>query len=154
MRVEVLSVSDTGRRRRWTMSEKARIVEESLEPGAVAAEVARRHEISRSQIYDWRHRYRQGDFADVGGSFTRIVPTVAADGLAALPAPTAANELDNEAPPEALLCCSAPGTVEDVVGPDVKPMVIEFGDGARMTVPVGYDVDAAAQLISAIRGER
>ncbi len=154
MRVEVLSVSDTGRRRRWTMSEKARIVEESLEPGAVAAEVARRHEISRSQIYDWRYRYRQGDFADVGGSFTRIFPTVAADGLAALPAPTAANELDDEAPPEALPRCGAPGTAKEVAGPDVKPMVIELGDGARVTVPVGYAIDAAARLISAMRGGR
>lgn len=154
MRVEVLSVSDTGRRRRWTMADKVRIVEESLEPGAVAAEVARRNEVSRSQIYDWRHRYRQGEFADVGGSFTRIVPTVAADGLAALPALSAANELDEEAPTEALPCCAAPSTGEVAADPDVKPMVLEFGDGSKVTVPVGYDAAAAAQLISVMRGGR
>lgn len=56
-RIQVLSISDTGRRRRFTDDEKLRIVEESYRDGVTAAEVARRHEISRSMIYDWRHRH-------------------------------------------------------------------------------------------------
>ena len=59
-RLQVLSVSDTGRRRRWTDDEKIRIVEESLGDGVTLAEVARRHDVSRSQLYDWRYRYRHG----------------------------------------------------------------------------------------------
>lgn len=59
-RIEVLSVTDTGRRRRWTDDEKSRIVEESHRDGETLAEVARRHEISRSQLYDWRHRFKHG----------------------------------------------------------------------------------------------
>ena len=135
------------------MAEKARIVEESLEPGAVAAEVARRHEISRSQIYDWRYRYRLGDFEDVAAPFTRIVPTMAADEPVALPAPAAAGGDDDE-PPKApqLPHVAAPDNVAGE-GP-VDPLVIEFSDGARITVPVGYDVDAAARLIAAMRGGR
>lgn len=52
-RIQILSVSDTGRRRRWADGEKVRIVEESHRDGVTLAEVARRHEISRSMLYDW-----------------------------------------------------------------------------------------------------
>ena len=152
MRVEVLSVSDTGRRRRWTMAEKVRIVEESLEPGAVAAEVARRHEISRSLIYDWRHRYRTGQFADGGPPltpFTRIVPTEVGDEPTALPAPAAAGVGDEE-PPE------PPSFASPVLASasSLDPLVIEFRDGAQVSVPSGYDMDAALRLISTMRDVR
>lgn len=48
--VEVLSVTDTGRRRRWTDAEKFRIVEESHAAPRRAAATARRYEISRSLL--------------------------------------------------------------------------------------------------------
>ena len=70
-RIEVLSVTDTGRRRRWTDDEKVRIVEESHRDGETVAEVARRHEISRSQLYDWRYRYKHGLLG--GGAFMRVL---------------------------------------------------------------------------------
>jgi transposase len=50
--------SGGGRRRRWSKADKARIVRESLEPGAVVSEVARRHGLTRSQLYDWRRKAR------------------------------------------------------------------------------------------------
>ena len=40
-------------------AERARIVAESLLPGAQVSEVARRHGATRWQIYDWRRRFRQ-----------------------------------------------------------------------------------------------
>lgn len=46
------------RRRRWSEDEKARIVEETLRPGAQVAEIARRHGVSRSLIYEWRRATR------------------------------------------------------------------------------------------------
>jgi transposase len=55
-----LSVSDTGRRRRWTDDEKLRIIEESQRDGVTLSEVSRRHEISRSLLYDWRYRQKIG----------------------------------------------------------------------------------------------
>ena len=55
-RIQILSVSDTGRRRRWTDDEKIRIVEESRRDGVTLAEVARRHEISTGQLYTWRSK--------------------------------------------------------------------------------------------------
>jgi transposase len=40
-RIEV--INGAGGRRRWSADDKARIVEETLAPGAVVSEVARRH---------------------------------------------------------------------------------------------------------------
>ena len=72
-RIQVLSVSDTGRRRRWTDDEKVRIIKESHLDGMTLAEVARRHEISRSMLYDWRYRYKHG-MLGCGAQFMRLVP--------------------------------------------------------------------------------
>jgi len=47
-----------GRRRRWSRADKARIVSESLKPGAVVSEVAERHGLTRWQLYDWRRKAR------------------------------------------------------------------------------------------------
>jgi transposase len=58
--VEVLSVTDTGRRRRWTDTEKLRIVEESYAGPRMVAATARRHEISRALLTRWRREAREG----------------------------------------------------------------------------------------------
>src|SRR5262252_10987047 len=51
-------VTGGGRRRRWSGADKARIVRESLKPGAIVSEVARRHGLTRWQLYDWRRKVR------------------------------------------------------------------------------------------------
>jgi transposase len=55
-RVEVLT--GPGRRRRWSEEAKARIVAETLEPGAVIAEVARRWQVCSQQVFTWRREMR------------------------------------------------------------------------------------------------
>lgn len=57
-RLEVIG-GPTGRKRR-SDDAKARIALESLMPGATVAEVARKHEVTRWQVYDWRGRLRDG----------------------------------------------------------------------------------------------
>ena len=42
------------RHRRWGPDEKLRMVRETLRPGAVIAEVARRHGIGTGLLYTWR----------------------------------------------------------------------------------------------------
>ena len=59
-RIQVLAVLDPGRRRRWADSEKVRIVEGSHCGGSTIADGVRRHEISRSMLYDRRYRHRFG----------------------------------------------------------------------------------------------
>ncbi|WP_407121581.1 IS66-like element accessory protein TnpA [Bradyrhizobium sp. STM 3561] len=56
-RLEVLE-GPSGRRVR-SEAERARIVAESLLPGAQVSEVARKHGATRWQIYNWRRRFRQ-----------------------------------------------------------------------------------------------
>ena len=47
-------------RRHRTVEEKIRIVEESLQAGASAAEVARRYEINANLLFGWRRQHEQG----------------------------------------------------------------------------------------------
>lgn len=57
-RLEV--ITGAVRRRRWSDEEKARIVAESFEPGAVVAEVARRNDARAQQVHLWRRDAREG----------------------------------------------------------------------------------------------
>jgi transposase len=56
MRVEVLGGLE--RRRRWSRDDKARIVEETLAPGAKVTEVARRNGVAASLVFTWRRQAR------------------------------------------------------------------------------------------------
>jgi transposase len=57
-RLDVIA-GPTGRQQR-SDAEKARIAAESLAPDAVVSDVARRHGVTRWQVYDWRRRFRIG----------------------------------------------------------------------------------------------
>jgi transposase len=52
-------ITGTGRRRRWSTDEKARILVESLRPGANISEVARRNGLSPQQLFGWRREVRE-----------------------------------------------------------------------------------------------
>ena len=47
------------RRRRWSQAEKLEIVAAVGVNGETLARVARRYDVSRSQIYNWRHLFRR-----------------------------------------------------------------------------------------------
>lgn len=55
-RLEV--ITGVGRRRKWPDDFKARVVAESLEPGVVISEVARRHGLRPQQLFTWRNQMR------------------------------------------------------------------------------------------------
>jgi transposase len=54
----IATVVGGGQRRRWSRDDKARIVSESLKPGANVSEVARRHGLSPGQLFGWRRKAR------------------------------------------------------------------------------------------------
>ena len=64
--IEVLPVTDTGRRHRWTDTEKLPMVEESYAAPRRVAATARRYEISRSFLTRWRREAREGLLAADG----------------------------------------------------------------------------------------
>lgn len=57
--VQRLEVLNTGRRRRWSLAEKLRIVEESFQGHRQVSATARRHDISPSLLYSWRKAFRE-----------------------------------------------------------------------------------------------
>ena len=72
MRAEVLVGPE--RRRRWSVEEKLRIVGEASASEAGVADVARRHDVARSQIYQWRAALRDGRLTEPGGAVVGFMP--------------------------------------------------------------------------------
>lgn len=58
------TVSIRARRRLRPTAEKRAIVEETLEPGASVAVVARRHEVNANLVFGWRKLYHAGLLTD------------------------------------------------------------------------------------------
>src|ERR1700726_3564846 len=65
-----------GRRRRWSVEAKGRIVAESYAPGAVVSEVARRHGISPQHLFVWRKSARAGLLSLPADEAPLFVPVV------------------------------------------------------------------------------
>jgi transposase len=79
-------ITGSERRRRWGAEDKARILAEIEEPGAVVAEVARRADVCTSLVYNWRREARRA--ASAYGFVPVVVetsPPVSAAPLAASP---------------------------------------------------------------------
>src|SRR6476619_1649440 len=78
-RVEVITGPE--RRRRWSAEQKRAIVAESLAPGEVVTEIARRAAICPGQIYRWRREIR------VGSGFAQVLIGPVGDGVGCPTAP-------------------------------------------------------------------
>jgi len=61
-------------RRRRSLEEKRRIVEETLEPGASVARVARAHGVNANQVFHWRRQYRQGLLSEGNAETVKLLP--------------------------------------------------------------------------------
>jgi len=80
-RVEVLT--GPGRRRKWSDDAKAKVVAETLAPGAVVSEVARRWQICPQQVFTWRREMRAGIGAPL--DFVPVVMDTTSKPEAAIP---------------------------------------------------------------------
>jgi transposase len=118
-RVEVLRGPE--RRRKWPDERKIAIVAETLEPGIVVSEVARRHEVSPSQLFGWLKQFRIEAQAFLDAKCPPERP-VFAPAVVDTPPPVAPHALP------ALL-------------PSVEPAVIEVSVG-KATVRIRGAVDA------------
>ena len=73
-------ITSVQRRRRWSASEKVRMVEESLAPGSRVAEVARRHDVHPNLLHLWRRPARTGVLTVGTDTRARFVPVAVAMG--------------------------------------------------------------------------
>ncbi|WP_346731021.1 transposase, partial [Bradyrhizobium sp. 38] len=71
-------------RKQWPDDLKAQIVADSLEPGAIVTNVARRHGCRPQQVHDWRRRARLGQLVLPASADTLSFVPVASE--SALPA--------------------------------------------------------------------
>jgi transposase len=124
MRVEVLGGVE--RRRRWSRDDKMRIIEETLTPGAVVTEIARRHGIATSLVFTWRRRARLATVASAG---PRLVPVQVA----------AAESVRSIQAPAAIPARKRRGVIE-----------IELGDGKRVSVDENVDADALGRVLDVL----
>jgi transposase len=135
-RLEV--ITGTGRRRRFSNDYKSRIVEETLAPGAVVSEIARRHGLTPQQLFSWRRQAREAASARPGDAAPLFVPVVM------------------EAPPVEARRQPAPlprnGTGQRVGKADDNCGIIavEIG-GITIRVSRGADADTVAAVISALK---
>ena len=66
-------ITSVERRRRWSAFEKKAIVEESFEVGNTVSSVARKYDLSPSQVFAWRRKMEEGALVGIGTE-ERVVP--------------------------------------------------------------------------------
>ena len=128
-RLEV--ITGTGRRRWFSADDKARMIEETLVPGAVVSEVARRHGLAPQQLFTWRRQARHPAGTNVATEVPQFVPAVVES---ALPEGAARRRQRQRARPE-----DRPGIIE-----------VEI-DGVSVRVGRGADVETVAVVIRALK---
>ena len=131
-------ISGVERRRRWSVADKLRIVAEADEPGSKIAEVARRHEISRSILWAWRKQARAGELtaSDPLGFLAVVVDT-----SIAVDAPITASN----APPAASVPADTPSP------PDQLAITITLANGTRLEISAALSLTALSCIIGALR---
>ncbi len=75
-----------GRVRRFRTNQQRReIVEETLEPGASVALIARAHDVNTNQVFKWRRQYHRGELEIA--SKTTLLPVKVAESKSIEPLP-------------------------------------------------------------------
>lgn len=82
---QAIQVRGSGSKRRFrTVEEKRRIVEETLQPGASVARVARAHGVNANQVFGWRQLYRQGRLERKENDALSLLPVRVTDATVAV----------------------------------------------------------------------
>jgi transposase len=86
---QIALYSGVERRRRWTDAERLEILSEAFAPGAIIAQVARRHDVSTGQIYTWRRKLWVRPPAGPDASALTFTEAILVDDSALAPSGTA-----------------------------------------------------------------
>ncbi len=83
---------------------KIALVEQSLQPGACVAQIARENGINDNLLFNWRHQYRKGGLLPSGKNMPALLPvTLTPEPDNKIPAPAQEPEQINT-PPDSLCC--------------------------------------------------
>jgi len=130
-RLEV--ISGMGRRRSFSDDFKTRVVEETLVPGAVVSQVARRHGLMPQQVFTWRRQAREASSGRSDADARMFVPAVVETGPSVASARAAGK-------PESERCGGNAGGVIEI---EIAGTVIRVGRGA--------DAETVAAVIAALK---
>jgi transposase len=119
---QVEVITSVQRRRRWTAAEKERLVAASLEPGAVASEIARDAGIHPSQLFGWRRQLCQR--RDDIPAFAAVTLATGGPGAASTPTPPGMIEIEFAGGPRMRIS----GTVDPAT---LSTVVVALGPRAR-----------------------
>jgi transposase len=141
-RCEVVEPRRRGKRR-WPTEVKARIVAESLQPGARVCDVAARYDILPHHLSDGRRHARQGRLALPGDLMDALntSPNSAVTEPAFVPLSILPESLDQPVPSTAVAAQGSVGVMTVEVGPDL-----------HVRIPGDVAVERAAALVRALRG--
>ena len=131
-------ISGVERRRRWSVADKLRILGEADEPGAKVAEVARRHEISRSILWTWRKQARAGELTT--SEPLGFLPVVVDTSIAVDTPITASN-----APPAASVPADTPSP------PDQLAIIITLANGILLEISAALSLPTLSCIIGGLR---
>lgn len=135
-RVEI--VTGRERRRRWSDAEKLRIVAEAEEPDACFSHVARRNEVSRGLLWNWRAQVRRGELRPEPSAV--FVPVRVVDA----PSPAATQ------PPREVTAAPSPDPVPRA--PIAGRIEVELPDGSKVRVGADVGLVALRRVLAALRG--
>ena len=101
---EVPVVKKRPRRPNFPYEFKIALVEQSLQPGACVAQIARENGINDNLLFNWRHQYRKGGLQPSGKNMPALIPvTLTPEPDNKIPAPAQEPEQINT--PSDSLCC-------------------------------------------------
>ncbi|HHU1440253.1 TPA: IS66-like element accessory protein TnpA, partial [Escherichia coli] len=101
---EVPGVKKRPRRPNFPYEFKIALVEQSLQPGACVAQIARENGINDNLLFNWRHQYRNGGLLPSGKNMPALLPvTLTPEPDNKIPAPVQIPEQINT-PPDSLCC--------------------------------------------------
>ncbi len=100
---EVPVVKKRPRRPNFPYEFKIALVEQSLQPGACVAQIARENGINDNLLFNWRHQYRKGGLRPSGKNTPVLLPvTLTPEPDSKIPAPVQVEQTDT--PPDSLCC--------------------------------------------------
>ena len=128
-------ITGVERRRQWRDEEKLRILAELDEPGVKFSEVARRHDVSRGLLWQWRDAQRRGRLVAEAPGFLplQVVPELAA------PEPPGGSD-----PPP----CAGPPALESE--PDERIEIV-LPDGTAVRVAATISAATLRRVLAALR---